>query len=153
MRFLRLSVLLLLLLPYLTWAQQPVSPLLGWLTERVAQATEPLPTLPLREAQRTLATTRQRFQRGLPPDTHLYLTARVLNEAATPELAVVLVESWQGRQLRGRLVRGGATQPAPVEFEEAAVRDWLLLHADGREEGNFLGKFWDLEEKLAARPD
>ena len=153
MRFPRLFVLLLLLLPFLTWAQQPMPPLLGWLTERVAQATEPLPPLPLREAQRTLGTARQRFQRGLPPDTHLYLTARILNEAASPELVVVLVESWQGRQLRGRLVRIGTTQPAPVEFEETAVCDWLLLHADGREEGNYLGKFWDLEEKLAARPD
>jgi hypothetical protein len=153
MYLLRLSFLLMLLLPHLMQAQQPVPPLLGWLTERVAQATEPLPPLPLREAQRTLSTARHRFQRGLPAGTRLYLTARVLNEAATPELVVVLVESWQDRELRGRLVRAGIAQSAPVEFEEAAVRDWLLLHTDGREEGNFLGKFWDLEEKLAARPD
>lgn len=153
MRVLRLFALLLALLPGQMRAQQPLPASLVWLTERVAQAPEPLPPLPLREAQRTLSTARQRFRQGLPPDTHLYLTARVLNEAATPELVVVLVESWQGRQLRGRLVRAGATQPAPVEFEEAAVCDWLLLHADGREEGNYLGKFWDLEEKLAARPD
>ncbi|WP_044003638.1 hypothetical protein [Hymenobacter swuensis] len=138
-------------------AQQTLPATLTWLVTRVAQSSaEPLPTLPLREAQRTLGTARQRFQQGLPPTARLYLTARVLNEAATPELVVIAVETWQGRQLRGWILRAGSSQQntqLPVEFVEAAVHDWLLLHTDGREEGNYLGKYWNLEEKLAARPE
>ncbi|RSK46448.1 hypothetical protein [Hymenobacter perfusus] len=146
--------MLLVLSSFAGIAQQALPAQLVWLVTQVAQSSAgPLPVLPLREAQRTLGTARQRFQQGLPPDTRLYLTARVLNEAATPELVIVALETWQGRQLRGHILRAGAAQLVPVEFSEAAVQDWLLLHADGREEGNYLGKYWDLEEKLAARPE
>jgi len=154
MHLIRLFLLLLVLSSFAEIAQQVLPAQLAWLVTQVAQsAAEPLPVLPLREAQRTLGAARQRFQQGLPPTTRLYLTARVLNEAATPELVVVALETWQGGQLRGYILRAGSAHLVPVEFAEAAVQDWLLLHADGREEGNYLGKYWDLEEKLAARPE
>lgn len=141
-------------LPLPGTAQEP-GPLPALVTQVAAAAPTTLPSLPLREARRTLGVARQQFQRGLPAGTRLYLTAQVLNEAATPELVVVAVETWTGHLVRGRIVRLAAGTPAAeaaVEFEETSVQDWLVLHPSGREEGNFLGKFWDVEDRLAARP-
>lgn len=138
-------------------AQEPeAAPTLAPLVAQLARA-EALPARPLQEAHRTLPQARQRYQRGLPAGTALYLTARVLNEAATPEPVVVRVDTWTGPRLTGRIVRltaaGRPQAQAPVEFEEAAVLDWLLLHAGGAEEGNYLGRFLELEERLAALQD
>ncbi|RSK37397.1 hypothetical protein [Hymenobacter metallilatus] len=119
------------------------------LVRQVAQASTPLPALPLKEAHRTLGTARRQFQGRRPTGAQLYVVAQGLNEAATPELLVVRVLTWQGPQLTGLIVRVPETHPpAPIELEESAVQDWLLLHSDGREEGNYLGKFWDLEQRL-----
>jgi hypothetical protein len=120
------------------------------LVRQVAQAPATLPLLPLQEAHRTLNTARQHFRQGLPLGAQLYVVVRGLNEAATPELLVVRVLSWQGQQLTGTIVRvATGTSPAPIGFAESAIQDWLLLYATGREEGNHLGKYWDLEERLA----
>lgn len=153
MRLLR--PLLLFLCWYPVWAAAqpgPADP--QQLVRQVAQAPATLPPLPLKEARRTLSTAHRQFQQGLPAGTRLYVVARALNEAATPELLVVRVLSWQGPRLTGQIVRadpGG--EPPRVEVAESEVQDWLLLHATGREEGNYLGKFWDLEERLAEQQE
>ncbi len=145
-------VFLLVWLPLATRAQTTESPELARLVGQVRRAADqPLPAPLLREAHRSLGTARRAF--GQAPG-RLYVLARVLNEAATPELVVVATDAWQGTSLRGRIVRtanGRTAALAPVEFEEAAVQDWLLLYPDGRETGNRLGRFWDLEEQLARR--
>ena len=152
-------VLLLILLPLLTRAQATEDPELVRLVRQTAAADGlELPPPLLREAQRSLNTARQRFRAGVPgrPAPRLYLLARALNESAMPELVVVVPDSWQNTRLTGHIVRvidGQPTATAPVEFEEAAVLDWLLLYPDGRELGNHFGKFWDLEERLANRED
>lgn len=96
---------------------------------------------------------RQRYQQGLPAGTSFYLTARVLNEAATPEPVVLVVDAWRAHDISGRIMRPGPTGlPTPgatVNLDEAAVLDWIVLRPNGAEEGNFLGKFLDLEERLA----
>ncbi|MFD2785762.1 hypothetical protein [Hymenobacter rubripertinctus] len=145
-------VLLLVLLPLATRAQAPKGLELAGLVRQVHQAAgQELPAPLLREARRSLGTAKKAF--GQAPGS-LYLLTRVLNESAIPELVVVAVEAWQGPVLRGRIVRtvaGRTAATAPVEFDEAAVQDWLLLSPDGRETGNRLGRFWDLEERLAER--
>ena len=37
----------------------------------------------------------------------------------------------------------GPGEPVPVSFSEAAVVDWTLLRASGREEGNYVGRYAD----------
>ncbi|MCA8833184.1 hypothetical protein [Hymenobacter pini] len=135
------------LCPALALAQQLPPPVQS-LTRQVQQAPLVLPTLPVKEAHRTLSAVRRRFQNGLPTGAQLYVVARGLNEAATPELLVVRVLTWPTPQLTGQIVRLDNNSTAPVEVPESAVQDWLLLYPDGREEGNYLGKFWDLEERL-----
>ncbi|OWP65116.1 hypothetical protein CDA63_01815 [Hymenobacter amundsenii] len=140
------------MLPLATRAQATEGPELARLVRQVHLAAgQELPAPLLREAHRSLGTARRAFNQA--PGS-VYLLARVLNDSATPELVVVAVEAWQGPTLRGRIVRteaGRTAATAPVEFAEAAVQDWLLLYPDGREEGNRLGRFWDLEERLANR--
>jgi hypothetical protein len=134
-------------------AQQPASTLATLVTQ-LEQVEGPLPELPRKEAKRTLPQLRQRYQRGLPAGTACYLTAHVLNESATPEPLVVEVVTWQAGQVQGRIVRlspeGRAIAGAPVTFGEAAILDWLLLRPNGVEEGNYVGKYLDLEERLAS---
>lgn len=152
-----LPLLLAVLLIGAARAQQPAAPGIALLVQQLAQAPDPLPELPLKEARRTLPQARQRYQRGLPIGISFYLTARVLNEAATPEPVVVAVDTWQGSHISGRIMRLGPnglpTPNAPVHLDEAAVLDWIVLRPNGTEEGNFLGKFLDLEERLAALQD
>lgn len=148
-----LPLLLAALLTGAARAQQPAAPGLPQLMQQLGEVPGPLPALPLKEARRTLPQARQRYQRGLPAGTSFYLTARVLNEAATPEPVVLLVDSWQGPHITGRIMRlapnGFPTPGASANLDEAAVLDWIVLRPDGAEEGNFLGKFLDLEERLA----
>ncbi|WP_426493536.1 hypothetical protein [Hymenobacter sp. 102] len=149
MRVLRPILFFLCTSPLVVAAQpEPAGP---WqLVRQVTQAPATLPALPLKEAHRTLGGARQQFRQGLPAGAQLYVVARGLNEAATPELLVVRVQSWQGPQLKGLIMRAETTAPpAPIELPESAVQDWLLLFGTGREEGNYLGKYWDLEERLA----
>ncbi|GGG37894.1 hypothetical protein [Hymenobacter glacieicola] len=152
-----LPLLLALLLTGAVHAQHPGAGGIPLLVEQLAQAPETLPELPLKEARRTLPQARQRYQRGLPTGASFYLTARILNEAATPETVVLLVDQWQGSRISGRILRldgsGRATPGSAVEFEETAVLDWVLLRPNGAEEGNYLGKFLDLEDRLATLHD
>ncbi|UPL48828.1 hypothetical protein [Hymenobacter sublimis] len=152
-----LPLFLAVLLTGAAQAQHSESAGVALLVEQLAQAPETLPELPLKEARRTLPQARQRYQRGLPASTNFYLTARVLNETATPEAVVILVERWQGSRISGRILRldpnGRATPGPAAEFEEAAVLDWVLVQPNGAEEGNYLGKFLDLEDRLATLHD
>jgi hypothetical protein len=135
--------------------QQPVPASIAALVGQLEQtAGGVLPEAPLKEARRTLGQTRQRFLRGLPTDAQLYLTARILNESAVPAPVVVRVNSWEPGRVAGQMVRldaeGKPVAIAPAEFDEAAILDWAILRANGAEEGNYLGKFLELEERLGA---
>ncbi|MET4105750.1 hypothetical protein [Hymenobacter sp. UYP22] len=147
MRVLRPLVLVICLYPVWAAAQPgPVGP--QQLVRQVARAPALLPPLPLKEARRTLDAARRQFQRGLPTGAQLYVVTRGLNEAATPELLVVRVLNWRSSQLSGQIIGTTPGPPAPLELPEGEVLDWLILHPGGREEGNYLGKYWDLEERL-----
>lgn len=124
------------------------------LARQLSQADE-LPEAPLKEARRTMAQARQRFQAGLPSSATFFLTVSLLDASATRVPMLVLVKQWQGGRISGRLVPTTAAEPLPeaaTEFEEDAVLDWLILHDDGSEEGNFVGKYLEVEERLSALP-
>ncbi|GAB3302717.1 hypothetical protein GCM10027348_29800 [Hymenobacter tenuis] len=141
------------------WAQPTDNAGILQLVRQLARLGEPVPALPLKEARRTLPQVRQRFQQGLPAGTRLYVTAKVLNEVATPEPVLILVDTWQQGLISGRIVRLAAANSrstsavAPVELDETVVLDWTVIRPQGAEEGNYLGKFLDLEERLATLED
>ncbi|WP_073285839.1 hypothetical protein [Hymenobacter psychrotolerans] len=110
-----------------------------------------LPPAPVKEARRTLSQARQRFTRGLASGQLLYVTATLLNDAASRVPQLVQVQSWQDGRVMGRLV--GSNLPDgnnKEEFDEAEIVDWMILHPNGTEEGNHVGKFLDLEDRLGS---
>lgn len=130
----------------------PVAP--TRLARQLAQA-EALPEAPLKEARRTLAQVRQRHQVGLQASETLFLTTFLLDATATRVPTLVQVQQWLGPRIMGRAVPTTAALPLPettTEFDEDAVLDWLILHDDGTEEGNFVGKYLEMEERLSALP-
>jgi hypothetical protein len=133
------------------WAQQPEIPVAATRLALQLAAAETLPAAPLKEARRTLAQARQRFNRGLPPGDRLFVTATLFDDAANRVPQLVQVQSWQDGRVSGRLV--GTNVPEGnnrEEFDEAEVVDWMILHPDDSEEGNHVGKFLDLEDRLGS---
>lgn len=132
-------------------AQQPAIPAAATRLALQLSTAEALPAAPLKEARRTLAQARQRFSRGLPAGDQLFVTATLLDDAANRVPQLVQVQSWQNGRVSGRVV--GTNLPEGnhhEEFDEAEVVDWLILHPDESEEGNYVGKFLDLEDRLGS---
>lgn len=132
-------------------AQQPEMPVAATRLALQLATAATLPPAPLKEARRTLAQARQRFNRSLPAGDQLFVTATLLDDAANRVPQLVQVQSWQDGRVSGRLV--GTNLPEGnnhEEFDEADVVDWLILHPDESEEGNYVGKFLDLEDRLGS---
>lgn len=146
---------ILLLIPLIAgpaaWAQQPTMPVAATRLALQLTTAETLPPTPLKEARRTLNQARQRFNRGLPAGDQLFVTATLLDDAANRVPQLVQVHSWQDGRVAGRVV--GTNLPEGnnrEEFDEADVVDWMILHPDESEEGNYVGKFLDLEDRLGS---
>ncbi len=102
---------------------------------------------PLREAHRTLTQVRKQFQLGLRVDDALFVAVRVLAADTAFRLVQARVLGWHDGTVQALVP---AAQPStqepdadsatPLTFPESAVLDWTLQHADGRVEGNFLGR-------------
>ncbi|WBO83852.1 hypothetical protein [Hymenobacter yonginensis] len=131
--------------------QQPEMPVAATRLALQLTTAETLPAAPLKEARRTLNQARQRFNRGLPTGDKLFVTATLLDDAANRVPQLVQVYSWQDGRVAGRLV--GTNLPEGnnrEEFDEADIVDWMILHPDESEEGNYVGKFLDLEDRLGS---
>ncbi|WP_152560103.1 hypothetical protein [Hymenobacter sp. IS2118] len=114
-------------------------------------------TAPLREAQRTLPQVKKRFQAGLPQGDQLLLTVRVMASDTSFRPASARVLGWRGNMVQALLLPEEAStaspaEPLPVSFPEAAVVDWTLLRASGREEGNYVGRYRDTALQLESLP-
>ncbi|SHI36187.1 hypothetical protein SAMN02745146_0649 [Hymenobacter daecheongensis DSM 21074] len=110
---------------------------------------------PVREARRTLAEAQRRYQAGLRPGETFYLTTRVQDPDGTFEQVFVLVRQWEGPYVQGTIanaLEAVKTYAAgqEIEFTTSAVLDWTLVRANGAEEGNYVGKFLDIQRRLDA---
>ena len=100
------------------------------------------------EAHRTYPDARRRFLNGLPPGNRFYVTTRLRDTAGRVEQVFVAVDSLRDSTIFGRvaspigLVEGYREGQAHV-MPERGILDWTILLPDGREEGNFVGKFLD----------
>lgn len=108
---------------------------------------------PVREALRTLPQARKRFLAGLPEGDQLLLSVRVLATDTSFRQASVRVLGWHRNLVQALLLpaaadSSGPTEPVPISFPETAVLDWLLLRANGREEGNYVGRYLDTARQL-----
>ncbi len=112
---------------------------------------------PIREAQRTLPQAKKRFQAGLPQGDQLLVMVRVMASDTSFRPASARVLGWRGNMVQALLLPEEANtaspaEPLPVSFPEAAVVDWTLLRAGGREEGNYVGRYRDTARQLENLP-
>ncbi|NVO32630.1 DUF2314 domain-containing protein [Hymenobacter lapidiphilus] len=102
----------------------------------------------VKQARRTLPAAKKRFLAGLPAGQAFYLTTRIFDADGKYEQVFIRVQEWTGATARGlisnelNLVQ--QYQPGQsISLPESAVLDWTITTADGREEGNFVGKLID----------
>lgn len=101
---------------------------------------------PLREARRSLSQTRKRYPHELPEGSILYVTVRAPLADTAFRMVQARVFGWREGRVQA-LVPAVATPQVPedgltpLSFPETAVLDWTIRYADGREEGNFVGRY------------
>ena len=108
---------------------------------------------PVREALRTLPQAKKKFLAGLPIGDQFLLSVRVAASDTSFRQASVRVLGWRGNTVQALLLpeaadSAAAVEPMPVSFPEAAVVDWTLLRASGREEGNYVGRYTDTARQV-----
>jgi uncharacterized protein YegJ (DUF2314 family) len=99
------------------------------------------------QAKKTYAEARQRYLAGLPRGSSFFVTVD-FKEGNVQENAYIAVRAIEGNQIRGvvstKLLRIKSRSYAEeLTFPESEVIDWTITSADGKEEGNFVGKFLD----------
>lgn len=102
----------------------------------------------VKQARKTLPKARQRFSAGLPAGQVFFLTTRIFDADGRYEQVFVRVKNWSGNTVQGLISNElnvvQQYQPGQlITFPTAAVLDWTISTADGREEGNFVGKLLD----------
>lgn len=108
------------------------------------------------QAQETLDDAVARYYAGLQGKARFFCTVRLADEQGQIEQVYVEVSKWAS-QISGRISNQvkrlhGFTKGQEVSFDQADVLDWTILHKDGREEGNFVGKFLrSLDKSQAVR--
>lgn len=113
---------------------------------------------PMREALRTLPQAKKKFLAGLPIGDQFLLSVRVIATDTSFRQASARVLGWHGNTVQALLLTESATaltntaESMPVTFPEAAVVDWTLLRASGREEGNYVGRYTDTARQLESLP-
>ncbi len=108
---------------------------------------------PVREALRTLPQAKKKFLAGLPTGDQFLLSVRVIAGDTSFRQVSARVLGWHGSTVQALLLPGAADsagpgEPVPVSFPEAAVVDWTLLRASGREEGNYVGRYADTARQV-----
>ncbi len=98
------------------------------------------------QARKSLPFVKQRYMQGLKAGETLYLTIRLQDPDGGFELVRVKVQDWYDDQILGTVanplfVIQSYHQGDSINFKESAVLDWTVVHADGRQEGDYVGKF------------
>ncbi|MET4105751.1 DUF2314 domain-containing protein [Hymenobacter sp. UYP22] len=124
----------------------------GTSAEAELRAFDKLLAPAIKQARRTLPQAKQRFLKGLPAGHAFFLTTRIFDPSGAYEQVFVRVREWNGTTVKGiisndlNVVR--SYQPGQlITFPESAVLDWTVAMPDGGEEGNFVGKFLDAQQR------
>lgn len=138
---------LLLVVPQSPPPDRPVATASEEQAARLERAIQPY----VEQARKTYPAAKKRFLAGLPPDYEFYVTTRLHDASGTFEQVFVAVEKIEKDTIRGRI----STEVSAVKgyrigdryaFPEKDLIDWTIVTADGKEEGNFVGKFLDTYE-------
>jgi hypothetical protein len=101
------------------------------------------------KARKTYPSAKKRFLTGLPPKYLFSLTTKLWDRSHTKfEVVFVVAEQIKKGTVTGHLATH-TKQPVGynfgdhISFPESQVMDWTIVHPDGTEEGNVVGKFMD----------
>jgi hypothetical protein len=110
------------------------------------------------QARATYAAAKKRFLAGLPKGYTFAVWLRLYETDKQKKLlyfedCFVSVERIAGRRVYGRLenkprVVHGYSMGDRVVGDESEIRNWLIEHPDGHEEGNVVGKFLEKNYRL-----
>jgi hypothetical protein len=101
------------------------------------------------KARKTYPTAKKRFLAGLPPKYLFSLTTKLWDRSHTKfEVVFVVADQIKDGTVIGHLVTHtkqsvGYNFGDQISFPESQVMDWTIVHPDGTEEGNVVGKFMD----------
>lgn len=131
---------------------RPAAP--AGIRQKIARADSALAE-PLQQARRTLSTARKRYAAGLPGGAKCLVMVRVQASDTSFREVQARVIGWRNGAVQALISAAPTASIAelrPVSFPEAAVLDWTILAANGREEGNFVGKYLDTARQLENMP-
>jgi uncharacterized protein YegJ (DUF2314 family) len=138
-------LLLLLLSPTVVAAQRaPDKPVMG-AYEALAKAEAPY----IAKGRATYPAAKKRYLAGLPHGYSFEVRKRLADpDRVRYEEVFIEVEAIKGGKVYGRIgselgVVRSYRRWQRISFPESDVLDWTIVHPDGREEGNFVGKFID----------
>ncbi|WP_077446460.1 DUF2314 domain-containing protein [Rhodanobacter sp. C05] len=100
------------------------------------------------KARSTYPVAKATFLAGLPQGEIFFATTILHDNNGAAEQVFIEVNSIQGDHIIGHIasqlsVVKGFQNGQFYTFPESALIDWLITHADGSEEGNYVGKFLD----------
>ncbi len=101
------------------------------------------------KARKTYPTAKKRFLAGLPAKYLFSLTTKLWDRSHTKfEVVFVVADQISDGKVTGHLA-SHTKQPVgydfgdQITFPESQIMDWTIVHPDGTEEGNIVGKFLD----------
>lgn len=106
----------------------------------------------VKTARATLPQAKRRFLQGLPVGQVFFVTTRISDSSGQIEQVFVRVKQWQGTQVSGLIaselgIVKSYQQNQLITFPESAVLDWTISRPDGTEEGNYVGKLIDADNR------
>ena len=98
------------------------------------------------QARATYPEAKRRFLSGLPRGDRFLLVTRLSDARGVREQVFVNVQTIRDHAVSGTISSAiigvsGFRFGDAYTFNEAELIDWTILHADGVEEGNYVGKF------------
>lgn len=113
--------------------------------DSLVKAEEPY----IAKGRATFAAAKKRFLAGLARGEIFYVRKRLIdpgdkrNEEVFIEVSAIKDGTVAGRIASELTVVRSFRRWHPISFPESDVLDWTILHPNGREEGNYVGKFID----------
>jgi hypothetical protein len=113
--------------------------------EAFLKAEEPY----IAKGRATYPAAKKRFLAGLPAGWRFEVRKRLSDPGGFPvEEVFIEVDAIKNGKVYGRIgseigAVHGYHQWQRISFRESDVLDWTIVHPDGREEGNYVGKFID----------
>jgi hypothetical protein len=101
------------------------------------------------KARKTYPAAKKKFLAGLPPQYLFSLTTKLWDRSHTKfEIVFVVADKISDGKVTGHLATHtkqpvGYNYGDRITFPESEVMDWTIVHPDGTEEGNVVGKFLD----------